>query len=342
LHRLSDHLRWLLPFLEFARPGEPVPSPRALRGSQPEFWQSITEMQAIASVAGLGRAPLPSGLLNVGPCPGLWRVYYTAVSAEVERTPLTDGTGSYLGRAVRASRRDGLGTGFESWVEEANHAMNRFLDSGGQIWAHFEGIQTPAVREFYVQRATELARVERLGDRPERFRMTVPALIQVFPELPFAEMNPDGMFRGLPSGAVFESKLSDPGDNFDLRSRMAAYAVSAEKASGALVDRGIVLHSSYPSGDLRVRAIQIADADVQRVRANLDRLLQLVRLSWVRWRNAPHGKGSGSRPQTWRQLLVRPKGEIPGVRTRGACSGCDFRELCWREGRWNREQPARR
>lgn len=331
-----------MPFLEFARlSGGPLPA-RILRGTQPEFWESIEEMRRIATVAGLTRLALPSSLLNVGACPGLWRVYYTAIAAVPDQRRLPAPSGPYLGRESGAATADALGTQLEEWVEEANHAMNQFLESHGVDWGPLDRISTDGLREYYRQRAQELVRAEDLDSEPHRFRMTIPALIRVFPDLPFSDMTPDGMFEGRSPGAIFESKLSDPGENLELRSRMAAYAVAAERATGHEFDRGIVLHSNYPQGELRARSIVLSDVDVQRVRTNLGKLRQLFRISWVRWRSSPHGRGSGSRPQTWRQLLARPTGERPTTRRQGACSDCEFRDRCWQEGGWNRARTLHR
>jgi len=274
-------------------------------------------------------------LLNVGACPGLWRTYYAfKIHASGEGVG-TEGIPAYLGRSLSAGDRVDLGTLFEGWVTEANHAANSFLAGGGTDWAHIDRIATPGLRTFYQARLTELLGASGGIESPKQFVLTSPARLRVFPDLPLQEATPDGVFSASNPGAVFESKLSDPGEeNILLRSNLAAYALSAEHLYKQPFDFGIILHGNRPSDEIHVRSVRLSEADVERVRDNLVRLRDFVGASWQKWRERPHGKGAGSKPQTWEELLVRPRGPKPPARELGACTRCQFKVKCWEDGGW--------
>ena len=165
--------------------------------------------------------------------------------------------------------------------------------------------------------------------------MRTNAPLSVFPDLPIEDGKPDGIFESIQPGAIFESKLRDPRGHPLFLATIAAYALVAEKAHGYPFDRGILLHCGYrpkiPSAYCVPRRRPPASA---RCIANLlDRLEEVIAISWRRWQSRRHGRGSGTRPASWAQLLSRPghAGDAPAPKNRGPCADCDFKTQCFAE-----------
>jgi len=313
------------------------------RGSSAEFWRDLDAVKKIARKAGLERTPLPTTFLSVGPCPGRWRVYYSIISdpASVPRG-LPEGVTSFLGRPTESRTEDALGTDFERWTNDANRVMNQLAATGGASLPLFDRIETPELRQFFERRTHQIL-AEHSPDEIRQLLMRVDLPIEVFPGLPIAAPNPDGTFDLPASRAVFESKLHDPRGHPLFRAKMAAYALSAEKAFGGQYDYGVVLHAGGVNGPPDAYAFEIDGGDVGSVSQQLTKLRILVETSWASW---PHRKQGRALPRSWAELLDRPR---PGKASRkgdwkptgGAAAPCRSDEVrcpffsrCWAENGW--------
>ena len=315
------------------------------RGSSAEFWRDLDAVKRIARKAGLDGTALPTAFLSVGPCPGRWRVYYSIVSdpASVPRA-LPAGTRSFLGRPTTSQTEDALGTDFERWTNDANRIMNQLAETGGASQPSFDRIETPELRRYFEHRTRRILD-EHSPDEIRQLLMRIDLPIAVFPGLPIAAPNPDGTFDLPASRAVFESKLHDPRGHPLFRAKMAAYALSAEKAFGGQYDYGVVLHAGGVNGTPDAYAFEIDGGDVGSVSQQLTKLRILVETSWASW---PHRKKGRALPRSWEELLVRPR---PGkasrkrdwkpigreaVPCRSGEARCPFFDRCWEENGWLR------
>jgi hypothetical protein len=284
---------------------------------------------------GLANRPLPYRLLNVGPCPGLWRTYYSAVTEPPRHSRALAGQATYLNRHTSSTSEDGLGTDVERWVNEANRAAMEFIGSGAIDLGVFDQIQTPDLRAFYRARGEALTARRLSPQALSTLAMTINQPLTVFPDLPLSAPQPDGVFTNFNPGAIFESKLADPRGDSLFRASIAAYALVAEQHHHHAYDLGVLLHCGWPDSVIGVYAFPIDDADAGKILFNLERLRQLVDISRVRWTSTRHGKGRGSKPQTWEQLLVRPRARKPEREKLGPCPQCRFKPRCWSEGGWD-------
>lgn len=209
-----------------------------------------------------------------------------------------------------------------------------FVSRGATDLATFDRILTPSLREFYRERGVSLASRQPSSETLSSLAMAVDQPLVVFPSLLLSAPQPDGIFTDFSPGAIFESKLCDPGGDSLFRASMAAYALAAEQIHHHEYELGIVLHTGWPDSEVGVYTFPIADSDASKVLFNLDRLRQLVDISWARWTQTRHGKRRGSKPQTWEQLLTRPRVPKPPRERLGPCPACRFRQQCWSDGRW--------
>jgi hypothetical protein len=318
-----------MPFLQFADRG-PIPlTSRGSLGCDEEFWEPLNEIQRVLRLAGLTNIRLTTQLLGVQKCPGLWRTYYTAKRAATggPAHPRAGVTGTCLGRAAPRG-----GTDVEDWVHDANRLTNASLEDPAAASQRLAAISTPALRSHYTPRVEALIARE-LPENLLRLRMQVPAKIQLWPGLPLHDSTPDGLFEDGRTGAVFESKLTDPRENIEFLTRFAAYTLSAEKKYNHPFGDGILLHCGPDGQTPELAEVPVLEMDAQRVKASLELLRRLVRDSWARWKQrAPRG----GKPATWRALLGdRPSGRRPPPNQLGQCPGCEFKDTCWQEGGWN-------
>jgi hypothetical protein len=306
-------------------------APRTVRGGrgfEEGFWGAFDDLVAIARSVGLTNTMVPRRLLYAGPCPGLWRIFYTLKHAAEQDQEIAPA--DYLGRPTLAQSKRALGAEVERWVSQANKIYNGFLRSSHPDIRILDRIETPALRAYYLDRATR-----QLEDgHPQGFlgdcTMDVDPTLEVFPQLPLTKSRPDGVFLSVDPGAIFESKLSQPAyDTFDRE--MAAYAIVAEKASGDKripVDLAIILHCGYPGQAPGILPARITDSAVQGVLKNVSLFRDLVLYSLASRVSAITAE---EKPTSWLDLLVRPPG-APAPDKRGPCGGCRHRGLCWSEG----------
>ncbi|MFI5417340.1 MAG: hypothetical protein ACHQ2Y_00375 [Candidatus Lutacidiplasmatales archaeon] len=327
-----------LPQLLFHRALSSEPAQRrSTRGFDEACWTDLDAIARLARFAGLRGKRLTHRLLNVGPCPGLWRTYYTATGAHVSASAFPavalDGNGNFLGRSPTSATVDALGKEFEGWVDEANLAAGRFAAGNGTTLADLNSIQTPALRDFYRRRTSELAEQVEAADLPA-LEMRVPGGLVAFENLPLTNPTPDGVFDRTSNGGIFESKLCDPKGEPLFFASMAAYALAAEKQLNRPFDIGVLLHSGYPSSSLGGYHFYIDESAVSQVRRNLQRLRSLVEVSWSSWTRSHR---AGAKPHSWDDLLrvQKPPASLrpPGDRF-APCSSCRFKPRCWGDNGW--------
>jgi len=325
-----------MPFLEYHRLEQSnIGTVRALRGyaESTDIWEILHQIRDAADRLGISKRTITKAILASGPCPDLWRVYYSATfDAQSDEAFSRD---EYLGiRLPTGMTRRRLGESFDKWIRTANHAYNQFIET-----RQLDKLQSIPGRigELYRHRAKQHLQ-EADETKLQRARMNVSPNVRIFPELPIPELIPDGIFLGGSRGAVFESKLSFPG-YVEFTHEMAVYALFFERAEGKDIDFSIVVYTDYPDGrNLFQVPAPILDSAVGAVTKNLERFLNLLAYSEAAHAESPREsvvarikRKIGRRYSSWKEFLVRPGG-LPEHSKRQPCSICKFQPRCYREG----------
>lgn len=260
---------------------------------------------------------IQANLLQTGPCPGDARVYHTFVSSP-EIPGGDERIGEILGHSVDVTRRE-AGRLFEQWVDEANRALNRWIDSDDL--SEFDDLDMPDyLIEYYKEQAKNIGdRIDVVGVDREELKMDVQ--YEVDTEI-FHSSEPDGVW--LPddmSGGVFESKLSLPPDPVD-RHLLAGYAVQLERASGVPVHSGVYLSLDDGLSEPEVEAFQIDDVLRSRIRENIQKFTKLVSRSKI------NGTWDESDPLSHR--LAEPH----EPKYANACRSCPYLHQCHGNGQY--------
>ncbi len=267
---------------------------------------------------------MPKRLLVTGPCPGLWRTYYSATIHSTQAEAEIAG-GEYLGRELpEGATRNDVGDEFELWVRQANQVYNSFLESGNV--QELDRIVTPGLREFYKDRAVEHREFVSESSELMKAMMKTRPKLKVLPRLPIARLTPDGLFKEGEPGAIFESKINRP-RHPEFRFEMATYGIVAEHIFEMDFDFAVILHGDYPKEDLQVYAEPINDSYVAWVSENLERFHRLIQFSLVE-RGGPN---IGRNYTNWSDFVVRPPG-VPDLDKRAPCGNCRYRLPCYPEG----------
>ena len=157
-----------MPFLEAVRSGGQGQLSSRVHGYEDDCWRTLDRIVRIAKKAGLSSKPLPFRVLNVGPCPGLWRTYYTARFSLPHAATPPHGLTAYLGRPTTSSNEGGLGSEVESWVHQANEVTSEFTQNRfGRPHLDLDQIVTPILRDYCGAEQGTLAPF-RMGVQPTR------------------------------------------------------------------------------------------------------------------------------------------------------------------------------
>ena len=320
--------------------------PRSARGydNQLLFWDRLKEISDVSDRYDIENDTLRNTVISAGPCPGSWRVYYATVSRAEHYEGVV--ANSYLGFQIRSGlNTHDLGKMFERWVDEANEKFNSLMATG-----NISALNTipGALGDYYRQQGTAI-----LNDASQEERETY--IMEISPEMqlslrPPVRVNPDGLFPYGKFGAVFESKLSEP-KHPEFIHQSAICALATEKVREIDVDYAIVLHSSYPNGQIAAWFKEIPDSAIERVTSNLESFLHLLQYSEIQ--RAGH-EAQPSQPESgtgrlinrilrlfrrqksdhlksWKEFVVRPAG-LPDEDLRAPCPGCPYKEACFKDG----------
>lgn len=312
-----------MPFSQYRallQSGDPLP--RTARGYDNEllFWDRLREISDIADRYGIEDNTLRNSVISAGPCPGSWRVYYAAVGhgEKYEKVALTTYLGNQLRRGITTHD---LGNAFERWVDEANQKFNSFISTGNlAVLNTISGV----LGDYYRQESTVLLNGTTQDER-ESYIMEVSPKMQLSLRPP-VRVNPDGLFPYGRFGAVFESKLSEP-KHPEFIHQSAICALASEKVRQIDVNYAIVLHSSYPNGQITPWFREIPDSSIERVTSNLESFLHLLQYSEIQRNNS---QGQSTLP-SWKEFVARPVG-LPESDLRAPCPKCPYKENCYEQG----------
>lgn len=293
------------------------------------IWSRLHEIEEEAKNYAVRDPRVRRNVLAAGPCPGLWRVYYSAVTEiGVQDETLRSETFLKIQIPKSITQRE-LGILFEQWVSSANHQYNRFLENGDiNALANVPG----TLGEYYHKRATD--HLTKAG-----IAQLTKSRLSILPEIVLLKnihsLKPDGIFCEGTTAVIFESKLSVP-TYAEFRYEMAMYALAYEKESSKLVDYAIILHTDYPKGEaLSTKHLQIQDSTIDDIVVNLERFINLIRISVM---NREEAASANMRPgektptyNTWKDFVIRPRG-LPDGNNRAPCSRCQYRTICYPEG----------
>lgn len=336
-----------MPFSQYRtllQTGDPLP--RAARGydNQLLFWDRLKEISEISDRYRIEDDTLRNSVVSAGPCPGSWRVYYASTSRGEKYEDVA--FSSYLGKQLRKrTTTHDLGKMFEKWVDEANEKFNSFILTGNSsVLNSISG----AIGDYYRQESTAIQDGTTQEER-EAFVMEVSPKMQLSLRPP-VRVNPDGLFPRGRFAAVFESKLSEP-KHPEFIHQAAICALASEKIRQIDVDYAIVLHTTYPNGQLVSGFREIPDSSIDRVTSNLESFLHLLQYSEIQRSNHQEGteppksgiarflqhvtsiirRQSTYDFKSWKEFVARPAG-LPDADLRAPCPRCPYREDCFEQG----------
>jgi len=309
----------------------PVQTIRTARGyeSSLAIWDRLRELRRIAEIVGIGNRSIRKDILAAGPCPGLWRIYYAAMTEaqKDEIVSLTEFLGNKIAHGTTLRQ---LGMAFDAWIEEANRQYNVFLET--QDSACLSNI-AGTIGEHYRKRANAHVALAPAPQHRVKAKLEIKPNIEVLPGLPIDELTPDGVFSGGKRVAVFESKLSRP-QYREFKHEMTLYALTLESQRKRDVDCAIVVHSDPEGRNLFTLQEPVFDSYVSEIATNLERFLSLAQISGrIERENTKSRIVQKIKPgyKTWKRFLHRPSG-LPVETERLYCPSCKYREKCYREG----------
>lgn len=342
-----------MPFLSYFEGITTIDSQREIRGNEEGIWQDLQTIDAIGHKVRVREGKVSRRIITSGDCEGLWRVYYSAISSDTVDRSGHEAPTFMSFELPRNCTKIMLGTQFESWIKNASQIYNRFLKT--RDLKDLDAIENPHVRDYFRCRAQEHMAIAGSSEEFDTCEMECPAVLGPFPDLPLADLNPDGMFLKGNIGAVFESKIARP--TYDrLRCELTAYALLAERwlaknHKDIPIDFAVILHANYPDERLEVQKIPITDSYARDVLKNVYKFGKLLQFSLaekdiefadVGGRSAPLQKvtshldllrrGSRIRPfKSWKELLERPPG-VPSTYGRRPCARCEHSNRCLNGG----------
>ena len=312
------------PFVEYhVFQHSPVGIIRKARGYQDSLsiWDSLRELVRIAKETGIKDRTIRKDILAAGPCAGLWRTYYAAMT-KPQYDQVVSKT-DFLGhKVVPNTTIRQLGMDFDSWIEDANRQYNVFLETHDPTCLKKIG---GVIGEYYIGRATQHMQYAPTPQDLVKDTLEIKPAIQVLPGLPIDERTPDGVFLGGKKAAVFESKLSQPNYR-EFHHEMALYALVLESQHKRDVDCAIILYSDPDGRNLAAAKEIVFDSNVNEIARNLERFLSLVQISQLIEQDEGIAKPGY---ETWKHFLHRPPG-LPSDRQ--SCPSCKYRQTCEKEG----------
>jgi len=259
---------------------------------------------------------ITSKLLRTGPCPNSSRVYYKLTTTPDH--PFHDEVVSeFLGTSLdnELTRRE-LGDRFEEWIDEANRALNRWLEELDESAIHNADIPD-SIADFYLNRMEKIRK--KAGELDVELRELKMTVDQVYSTQYFYPANPDGAWllkdSGKLGGGVFESKLSSLPKTID-KHVLTGYATYIEKSEMVPIEIGIYLYTDENNSELHLDGFYINDNFRSEIRNNLTRFATLVQQSKEQGRWEEGG-------QIEERLIEPPEPEYVSY-----CEDCLFSGVC--------------
>ena len=258
---------------------------------------------------------ITSQLLRTGPCPGTARVYYN-LTEDGTHPSATETVNEFLGEQLNEElNRQELGTKFESWIDEGNEAVNRWLED--QNRNHITDLDIPEpIREFYLSRLDD---IQELANKYEielsKLKM---AIDRNYSTAFLNPIDPDGAWllenvQGW-AGGVFESKLSELPPIID-KHYLTGYAVYIEREERLPVEIGVYLYTDDENDEICLNSFYINENFRSEIRENLTKFATLVQ------RSKEEGEWEGDRLTD--RLVEPPEPEFGSY-----CENCLHKEVC--------------
>lgn len=255
-------------------------------------------------------------LLRTGPCPNSSRVYFK-LTASSGHASSSETMTEFLGESLTSTiTRQQLGDSFEDWIDEANEAVNEWLETGSL--STFEDLDIPQpIVDFYLSRIDTIQELaDEIGIPLDELQMEIQ---KDYSRQFFHPANPDGIWPLTEVsghlGGVLESKVSKLPEPVD-KHILTGYASYLEDTLELPLDTGVFIYTDRGEENLELDSFHINDNYRSEIRKNLERFSTLVQIS--------KEEGQWQEGGSISERLIRP----PEPEYVNMCDNCLYREEC--------------